>query len=159
MLIFPDFNDTLILSLKDADPPGLSIDRQGIKHFNTTSHYAGALTPTENMSLHFRDYIDRDVLGDLAKWFRKVYNPKTGAIGWARDYKKQGSLLLLPPGMPSGDAPGVVNSEAYRNRKWICKGSFPVSLKHDPFDNDNSEGVLVTMDLSVDLCYPASMDN
>jgi len=152
-------DETLVLAVKSVDLPGLNIARQGIKYFNTTAHYAGALQPMENVSIVFHDYIDRDVLGMLSRWFRKVYCPKTGAIGWARDYKRNGSLFLLPPGMAAADCPGVVESEEFQNRVYRVRGAFPIVMKYPELDHDSEgENTLIQFELSTDLVYPKSME-
>ncbi len=160
-LIIPDVgdNETLVLSLKSADIPGLSVVKQGIKFFNTVANYAGSLSQMENLSLEYRDYIDRDVLKILAKWYSKVYCPKTGAIGWARDYKRNGSLFLLPPGMAAADCPGAVDAQEFQDRTYVLKGVFPLTLKYPQLDHDSEgENTLISLDLSVDLAFPKAMD-
>ncbi len=160
-LIIPGLenDETLVLSLKTADIPGMSLVKQGIKYFNTTSNYAGALSQFENLTLGYHDYIDRDVLGILSRWYRKVYCPKTGSIGWARDYKRNGSLFLLPPGMPASDCPGVVESEEFADRTYRIKGAFPLVLKYPELDHDSEgENTIIQLEISVDMAYPKSME-
>jgi len=160
-LIIPDVgdNETLVLSLKSAAIPALQVVKKGIKFFNTVSNYAGSLSQLENLSLEYHDYIDRDVLKIIARWYAKVYCPKTGAIGWTKDYKRNGSLFLLPPGMPSSDCPGAVDSQEYNDRTYVLKGVFPITLKYPQLDHDSEgENTLISLDLSVDLAYPKSME-
>lgn len=151
--------DTLILALKDVEIPGMDITTQNMKFFNTTVGYAGALTKAEDLTLTYRDFLDEPVLDGLSAWFRMVYNPATGAIGRARDYKRRGTLLLLPPGMAPSEAPGVVDTAEYRHRSWVCRGLFPTSLTPDKFDHDD-EGTpaMINLKLHCDLCYPRRLD-
>lgn len=159
-VIIPDLGDdeTLVLSLKSAEPPPMAMVQQSIKGFNQSTHYAGAVAKFNNMPLQYHDYIDRQVLPTLSKWFKRVWNPETGGIGRASNYKKRGSLFLLPPGMEAGDAPGAVEAAAYKDRVWVLNGIWPLSLKQDQLDHDD-EGTpaLINLELSVDSCYPKSM--
>lgn len=151
-------DETLLLSLKNADVPALTIQKQGIKYFNQTSHYAGSLQAMDNFTVGYHDYLDRDVLGILARWYRKVYCPITGSIGWAKDYKRQGTLYLLPPGMPAEDCPGIVSAEPFRLRGYTLRGLWPASLKYPELDHDD-EGTnpVIQLELAVDMAYPISM--
>ena len=76
-----DDADTLVLSLKSASVPPPSVNVQGIKYFNETMKYAGSVTPFEDQSAVYHDYIDRQVIPTLAKWFKSVWCPETGSIG------------------------------------------------------------------------------
>lgn len=155
-----DQGDLLVLSVKSADVPGMNVVKKGIKYFNTTAFYAGALSPVENFTIEYHDYLDRDILAILARWHRKVYNPDTGAIGFARDYKRDGSLFLLPPGMPAADAPGVVESTEYMDRTFRLRGIWPSVLKYPTLSHDSEgENAIIKVDFSVDMAYPKSMSD
>lgn len=158
-LIIPDIGgDLLVLSVKNVKPPGIGVSNPALKHFNTPVKYAGAMESTENMPISYYDYLDTDVLDRLSAWFKQVYNPVTGAIGRARDYKRRGSLLLLPPGMEPSAAPGIVDSRAYRNRVWVCRGLFPKKLAPDDFDHESDAPAMINLELSCDMCYPRALD-
>ena len=160
-LIIPDLGDdeTLVLSLKNVTLPAMAMTPQSIKHFNQHVQYAGAVAKFNNMSIGYRDYIDRQVIPTLSRWFKKVWNPSTGAIGRASSYKKKGSLFLLPPGMEAGDAPGSVEAGNYRDRTWICRGIWPVSMQYDELDaDDEGTAAIVKMELAVDMVYPKQME-
>ena len=151
--------ETLVLAIKEADIPAIDVIKKGIKYFNQTVHYAGSVTPFENQTLKFHDYLDRNVLDALVNWYKQVWDPATGGIGFAARYKKEGSIFLLPPGMP-GNTPGVVEATAYRQRLWKLQGVWPTKLKYDPLDHDSDgENTLITLELSVDVAVPASMDS
>lgn len=159
-LIIPDIgNDLLILSVKNVRPPGIGVTNPAIKSFNTPVKYAGAMEATESMPISYYDYLDTDVLDRLSFWFRQVYNPQTGAIGRARDYKRRGSLVLLPPGTDPASAPGLVDSSSYRNRVWVCRGLFPKKLAPDEMDHDSDAPAMISLELSCDLCYPKILDD
>lgn len=153
-------SDDLILQLKDVDVPATTITQKGIKFFNETMHYAGSVTPFTDLTVNYHDYIDRRGLTSLSKWFRSVWNPATGAIGWAKDYKKKGELLMLPPGIP-GKFPGDVSAPAggaYDKRKWVLDGIWIKAFKPDAFDHENDgDNTLLNVVISVDRGYPIDM--
>ena len=151
-------SETLVLSLKSATVPPPSINVQGIKYFNETMKYAGSVTPFADQTAVYHDYIDRQVIPVLSDWFKQVWCPDTGSIGWAKDYKRQADIFLLPPGMANASCAGTVDAQAFRNRVWRLDGVFPSSLDYDDLDHDDEgTNAMVTMTLSVDRAYPAQM--
>ncbi len=156
-LFFPG-SDPLTLAVKDVDLPPVAYVQKGIKMFNETMHYAGAVVPFSDLTVNFHDYIDKPVLQILAAWFRSVWNPTTGAINWAKNYKKSGILYLLPPGI-SGSVPGAVDTTgATIERQWNLTGVWPKSMKPDQFDMENDgDNTLLNCAFSIDRAYPAIM--
>jgi hypothetical protein len=152
--------DSLVLSLKSTNVPSIQIAQGGIKYFNETMRYAGSVTPFEDQTIAFIDYIDRSVFQDLCTWMKQVWNPATGGIGWAADYKKSGSIYLLPPSTENAAAPGAVQSVDYNQRTWQLFGCWPKSLKHDELDmsDDGTSPVLITMMISIDRAIPVFMN-
>lgn len=155
-----DHQEDLILVVKDVDLPPTAFTQKSIKHFNETMHYAGSVTPFTDLTVNYHDYIDRQGLQAIAKWANQVWSPETGAIGWAKDYKKDGELLMLPPGIP-GTTPGAVEAPAggiYDQRKWKLEGLWVKSFKPDQFDHENDgDNTLLNVVISIDRAYPVSM--
>jgi hypothetical protein len=148
--------DVITLAVSAFTIPELSIQQGKVKHFNETTFYAGSRAPTVSGSMTVIDYIDKDLLLILAKWKSQVYNPKTGAIGWAANYKKRGEVILLPPGT-NANSPGEVNATG--KRKWILDGVFPLGLKYDELsmDDDGTTPAKIVLTLSIDRCVPEGM--
>jgi len=71
-----------------------------------------------------RDFIDKDVAGQLLEWRRQVYDPATGAIGLASSYKKQASIILFPPNYD--ESAGATNTEF--QRQWKLLGCWPIRV-------------------------------
>lgn len=147
--------EKLVLSTKSIGLPGPGITKQSIRYFNEATHYAGGVEPVEDATISFRDYVDIDVIPILSAWFKLVWDPENGSIGWAKDYKKSGEVFLLPPSLPGG---GGVPATAFRNRVWALTGVFPIKFKYAQLDHDGTgENALIEMTLSVDRALPASM--
>lgn len=151
--------DTLILSCASTNIPEPTIREGQIKYFNETVKYAGSIAPFPDGTIKFNDYIDRVTLQSLSAWYQQVFNPATGAIGWAKDYKKTADILLLPPGMPDATAPGAVLSTLYQNRVWHITGAWPKVLKYDELDHadDGTKPAQIHLTIALDRCFPSFM--
>ncbi len=158
-LVITGLADTekLILCTKSVKIPPPTITKQTIKFYNDSVNYAGALDTAGDMQIGFRDYLDIDTISVLSAWFKQVYNPETGGIGWASQYKKTAEVFLLPPGTPTA---GGVSAAAFRNRVWKLQGVWPSALDYPELSMDGAgEQVVVTMTLAVDRAFPAQMGN
>ena len=94
----------------------------------------------------------------LSAWYKQGFDPKTGAIGWAKDYKKNGQLLMLPPGI-AGVTPGAVSEYSADVRSWKLQGLWIKSFKPDGFDHDNDgDNTLLNVLFSVDRAFPEAME-
>jgi len=154
-----DETDKLVLVTKSVKIPGLQMAQGSVKHFNETMRYAGSVSPFASGSISFRDFIDVDTIKILSKWYKQVICLRTGAIGWARDYKKQADLYLLPPGMPASQCAGEVFAQSFQGRAWKLQGVWPMNLEYDELDHDD-EGTSpagITLEISVDRAYPVTM--
>jgi len=135
------------LSLKGSPFPKESNVKKSIKYFNETRHYAGAVTPFESLSVKYHDYVDRQILAALYAWRREVWDPNTGAIGLAAQYKKRGRLYFYPP--------NVVNGGDSRARTWVLIGCWPVSVTTDELDMESDgDNVEITLEVSIDRALP-----
>ena len=135
----------LVLQLKDASVPSVNINKQGIKHFNETMHYAGSVDAPTDWELHYRDFVDREGLTQLGEWMKQVWDPATGAIGRAGTYKKCGEIVFMDPA-------GVAT------KVWRLEGVFPTKLDTDGFDyDDDGTPSLISLTCSVDRALPPGM--
>lgn len=86
-------------------------------HFVNEKVYIAGKPAYEAGTLTLKDYVDIPVMQAIAAWRQKVYNPLTGAIGLAKDYKVDGSIVLF-----AGD-------RTYR-REWILRGCWPQAVNY-----------------------------
>jgi hypothetical protein len=63
---------------------------------NETRKVAGKATVEEGTMI-LKDFVDVDTLGAVLRWRKQVYDPQTGNIGRASDYKKTGYVILTGP--------------------------------------------------------------
>jgi hypothetical protein len=51
----------------------------------------------EEASLMLKDFVDVDTRGAILRWRKEVYDPSTGNIGLAKDYKRSVDVVLHAP--------------------------------------------------------------
>lgn len=73
---------------------GVAVLRE--RFFNEDIKVAGAAVVGENQIVA-RDTVSNSCYNELISWSKDVHNPGSGAIGYAKDYKKQGFLILADP--------------------------------------------------------------
>jgi hypothetical protein len=146
--------DTLVLSLKSSSVPAIKMVRKGVKYFNETMHYAGSVSPFDEQTIVYRDFLDRAVCKTLWEWYNYVWCPESGAIGMAAAYKRKGDIYMLPPGGGGGQCPGSVSATDGR-KKWHLEGCWPTSMSYSDFDHeDDGSPAEISMSISIDRAYP-----
>lgn len=91
-------------------------------------------------SIVVKDFVDEDIAGNLQAWRDLVYDPQSGAIGRATQYKKQGNLILFAP-----DFSG--------SRSFKLEGVWPSGLSASNLSYANSGVVNVTLAITFDRAY------
>jgi hypothetical protein len=102
---------------------------------NETRKVAG-IAKFEDCVLVLKDFADQPVMKDLIGWRRKVYDPVTGKIGLAKDYKSEGTLVLMAP-------------DYSILRKWKLQGVWPSHM--DPGGGDMNSNTNNTMSITLTI--------
>lgn len=101
-------NFTLEIPLSGSDKDYISMGLHGftipqqtnevveVEFQNETRKVAGKATVEEG-SLVLKDFVDVDTRGAILRWRKQVYDPDTGQVGLAKDYKKVGYVILEGP--------------------------------------------------------------
>lgn len=132
--------DTL-LTAQDVTLPRYELEAVEVYHYNDRVKVASRPN-VGDVRLDLLDTVSPDIVGELWAWFNQVYNPATGDMGYASDYKKQGKIYLY-------DANKVLI------RTWSMEGIWP---KNSPTPDESyqytagQEIVKISMTLSVDRC-------
>lgn len=100
----------------------------------------------EDMELAFEDYCDRDTAALLWDWRLEVYDPSTGQVGLARDYKKRGEITLFAP---NGDF----------QRVWTCFGMWPSNMDPGDIDHAGEDIVRVNMTVTIDKAIYGTVES
>lgn len=128
---------------------GLACETTGLPNSTTDaleSPYGNSLvkvagkTNFDDISITVKDFIEKDIERVLMNWRYAVYNPETGKIGWATNYKREARITLYSP-------------NGTRERTWIAQGVWPTGLELGDFDYSSADLRKLTMTLSVDNAY------
>jgi hypothetical protein len=112
----------LELAIKSMFPPSDSNEPIEIPYMNSRVWVAGKHM-VEAGTINFFDYVDKNTAKIIRDWRLKVYDPDTGKMGYAKDYKKAATLYAMPPDMNESNA-----------RKYELQGMFPFAAKFGTFD-------------------------
>jgi len=131
----------ITLSLQSFPLPVTTVEAIDTNFLNEKRKIAGLVT-FEDMEVVFKDFVDQRTARVLKLWHEEVYDPVTGRIGLARNYKKRGEVQLFGP------------NQQY-NRFWTCIGMWPTTYNAGTIDMASSEPVKVSLTISIDKCYAA----
>ncbi len=145
------YNYALLIPMLPGDPVGelIRLSVESVSGFNTNnavidmryqneSRKVAGSAHVGNISIVVRDFVDTQTAAVLAAWRRLVHDPDTGEIGFASEYKRQGSLLMLDP--KGGDT-----------RSISLVGIWPSSFNTPEFSYTSTTGtVKITMNIIVD---------
>jgi len=93
-------------------------------------------------TLGLKDYVDQPVMKAISDWRKKVYDPETGKIGLAKDYKVDASVVLFAP------------DGTYR-REWILRGCWPKDVVYgDTLDMSSNEMNKIQITIRYDKAIP-----
>jgi hypothetical protein len=134
-----DSGDIIELACDTAGLPTVSNDPIELDYGNSNVKVAGKAT-VEDITVAVKDFIEPDVEKILWQWRLKVYNPETGKVGWAKNYKKQAKIVQYGP-----------NGEV--KRSWVVDGVWPTSLDLGDLDYSSGDKKQISMNLSVDNAY------
>lgn len=131
----PSEKETLILSTQSFDLPQESSEVIPVPFQNVQKKIAGPLT-WEACTWTLRDFIDNKTREICVNWRAEVGDPDTDQVGLARNYKKEGKIVLLGP-----------NGAFERTCKLI--GVWPSAF--NPGTADHEGGEKMTMELTLEI--------
>lgn len=139
-LSIPFIGDDIHLWCNGAALPEQSVDKMTIRHFNQLANVAGQ-TQTEDGSVTVRDIVTPDVYDRFYRWWLLVYNPESGAIGFASEYKKRGFATRF-------------DSKGNPVRTYELINLWPTKVPAGDFNYDSSDGVMLEVPLVCDRIRP-----
>ena len=139
-----DAGDQLLImqGLESFAAPSESNEEITLDYANEKRYVAGKAS-FETADLVLKDFVDMGVAHAVIKWRRSVYNPETGSIGLARDYKKNADLTLMAPNQSTV-------------RIWKLFGIWPMAVKYGDLNMTASDKVLISVTLRYDRAVPGS---
>ena len=133
-------SDVLVLSLSTFPIPKRTIGIIEIGFLNEKRKFAG--NPTyDDLSVVYKDYVDRETARVLWNWHYQVHNPENGKTGLARGYKKSGWVSLFDP---SGG----------QERQYDLIGIWPSAMDPGDIDMAGEDTVNITVTLTIDKTIP-----
>lgn len=130
----------LTLALSSFPIPKVSQGIIEVRYLNEARKFPGNVT-YDDLTIVFRDYVDRDVAGALLKWRALCYDPVTGKIGRVAQAKKMARIVLFSP---TGDL----------EREYELQGVWPSSFDGGEIDMAGEDGVNISLTLTYDKFIP-----
>ena len=133
--------DGIALALDSFPIPKTAIEPVQLRHLNEQRNLATSAS-AEDLNVVYKDFVDIPVHQALVGWFHQTYDPYTGAIGLAGNYKKEGTVTLYGP-------------NGGFDREYRCLGIWINNF--DPGDADMASGdkMLINLGLAIDKAVPA----
>lgn len=163
---------TVQLSLVQGFLPNTFNEVVPIQYGNEEVYIAGKASSEEGR-LICRDFVDQPTAAILLNWRRRVYNPQTGAINLARNYKTQASIILEAPNvndLASAFGPAAVGNtitdggvdvsswygDNTYTRVWKLQGCWPVAVMPaaQGLDMGTSQTVMISVTIRFDKAIP-----
>lgn len=135
-----DDQELIRLALVSFSLPKTSNEVIEMRYLNEKRKVAGSAV-FEDIEFVVRDMMDNDVRGAVRRWREQVYDPITGKVGLARDYKKEARLISFGP-------------DGSNELEWQAIGVFPPGTDWGDHDFEADEDNKITVTLSVDKCVP-----
>lgn len=130
-----DFDD-IVLFASTVALPTLTVAQIEVAHFNEKLKIAG-LVDTPNITIEVMDTINPDIASQLYDWYSSIYDPQTGAIGFASEYKKQGAIIQY-------------DTKGNKIRHYILQGMWPTTCTMGSLDYTSADPIKLSIDFSVD---------
>jgi hypothetical protein len=131
--------DVITMTIEQGFTPTEMNEVIELPYGNETQYVAGKAR-WEFGQLSIRDMVDKDVAKYIDEWRRQVYDPKTGDIKFAREYKSQGNIILLDP---SGGS----------QRMFKVIGLWPQQVSFGDLDYSNSDIVRIQVVVAFDRAW------
>jgi hypothetical protein len=134
-------DNELVLSLSSFPIPKSNNGVVELAYLNEKRKFAG--NPTfDDLSVIFKDYVNKGVADALLQWRQQVYNPHNGTIGFKKVYAKTGFVQLFAP-----DGTGV--------RHYNLFGVWPSTYDPGDIDMAGEDTINITVTLTIDKAVPA----
>lgn len=138
--INPADSDLIRLTMDAGFLPSESSNEIELAFLNEKRYVAGSVS-FEAGSITLKDMVDRDTAGAIVRWRQKVYEPLSGAVGFAAVYKCEGRITLLSP-------------TGLELRQWRIVGAWPQSVNYGTLDMGSDDNVKIECSIRYDKAIP-----
>jgi hypothetical protein len=132
-----DTFDTVLLA-KNVAVGSIDLTQGEAYHFNERTKFAKLPNPAE-LKVTLLDAIDPNVVTELWTWFKQIYNPNTGQMGYTSGYKRTGQLFQY-------DVTGNLIRTWSAGGLWLMHAPTP----QDTLDYSDQDLVNIELNLSCD---------
>lgn len=139
------WDESLTLLVKSFPLPKETTEVNTLDHFNQQIKLAGKTTFSGG-ELVIHDAIDKDVEILFRKWRNRVYNASKGTVGYAADYKSNGTIVEYSPNGETG-------------RKWRLVGCWPSEVNYGDLDYETGGYKDITCTIVYDWAYRDDTDD
>ena len=145
LLYFPgllgNVDNLITLAIASFPMPKVASGIVEVAYLNEKRKFAGMPT-FDDLSIVFRDYVDKDVARVIGLWRKSVYDPVTGRIGLASEYKRDGRAVQFAP-----------NGEL--EREFEIVGAWPSTWDPGDHDMEAEDQVRINVTLTIDKAIPS----
>lgn len=127
------------LALESMSLPTKMVSEIELNFLNTRRYVAGRAS-FEAIPVIVKDTIQGSTASEINNWHQQVFDPNTGHIGLASQYKRNASVLLFGP-----DGSAI--------REWVLEGSWPTVVNFGSADYNSDDVVRLEMQLRFDRCF------
>lgn len=136
-----DADELVTLSVVRAFLPNEGNEEIAIPWKNETQYVAGRRT-LESGTVAVRDFVDKRTAEYIYKWRQKVYDPMTGAVGYAVDYKVNADLIIT--------GPDGKKKKEFGDRVYKLIGCWPQAVNPGELNDESNEIVVLELTLRFD---------
>lgn len=97
-------------------------------------------TTFDDTTLVLRDAIGYDTEKQFLNWRLRVYNPKTGEMGYAEDYKCEAKVVEYSPNGETG-------------REWTLVGCWPAGIEYGDLSYEDGGEKQISVTIKYDYAY------
>ena len=113
-----------------------------LSFLNEQVYVAGKVMWQEG-TIVLKDFVDQPTAEAIRAWRSLVYDPFTGRIGFAANYKKSANIIMYTP-------------DGLSERTWELIGCWPMAVSWGALDMNASDANRITVTIRFDKARPAS---
>lgn len=132
--------DLLTLSLESFPIPKTALTPIELNFLNERRKVAGPAN-VEDLEVVVKDWVDVQTRLVVTDWWLRTYDPVTGRIGLAKNYKKRGYVTLYGP------------NGAF-DREYLCYGLWISNFDPGDVDMTGEDKMVMNLTVTIDKCLP-----
>ena len=138
-IVLGDLSTDLTFLVQSCSLPELGNPAIEIGYGNSTAKVAGK-RELGSGSFTFMDAIVADTEKILTSWQKSIYDPETGKMGWAVDYKKQCTVTQYGP-------------DGTYERTWVFEGCWPSQITYGEMSGESADKKNISVTMEYDNAY------